>query len=119
LLPAIALAGTSDLMAGGRKFSGNAQQRKRTHFLHHGTLLFDFDLTRIGLYLRSPERQPEYRGGRTHEDFLCNLPATAEELRLRLARAWEVREEATDWPQDRVASLVHEKYSCQEWIRRR
>ncbi len=36
--------GTSDLAVDGVKFSGNAQQRKRTHFLHHGTLLCGFDL---------------------------------------------------------------------------
>src|SRR5262249_39551908 len=34
--------GTSDLAAAGRKFSGNAQQRKRDHVLHHGTLLYRF-----------------------------------------------------------------------------
>src|SRR5437762_424125 len=31
--------GTSDLAVNGVKISGNAQQRKRNHFLHHGTLL--------------------------------------------------------------------------------
>src|SRR5262245_13543975 len=36
--------GVSDLALGGRKFSGNAQQRKRRHLLHHGTLLYAFDL---------------------------------------------------------------------------
>jgi lipoate-protein ligase A len=119
LLPAIEFAGTSDLMAAGRKFSGNAQQRKRTFFLHHGTLLFDFDLTRIRRFLRMPGRQPAYRGGRDHEDFLCNLPTTGEELRRRLRCVWEATEETTDWPQDQVAILVAEKYSRPEWVRRR
>src|SRR5262249_19628800 len=52
LLPRIEQPGTSDLASDGRKFSGNAQQRKRTHLLHHGTLLYDFDLELIGRYLR-------------------------------------------------------------------
>src|SRR5262249_36779727 len=43
LAPDVAPAGTSDLASAGRKFSGNSQQRKRTHFLHHGTLLSAFD----------------------------------------------------------------------------
>ena len=38
------IEGTSDLAVDGVKFSGNAQQRKRRHFLHHGTLLCGFDL---------------------------------------------------------------------------
>src|SRR5262249_44963282 len=39
LLPGVEQAGISDLAAAGRKVSGNAQQRKRRHLLHHGTLL--------------------------------------------------------------------------------
>src|SRR5262245_61324898 len=48
------LEGTSDLAVGGVKISGNAQQRKRTHFLHHGTLLCGFDLGLIPKYLHAP-----------------------------------------------------------------
>src|SRR5438270_7004517 len=36
--PGAGPAGVSDLAADGRKFSGNAQQRKRRFLLHHGTL---------------------------------------------------------------------------------
>src|SRR5262249_30757140 len=47
VVPDVGQAGTSDLASGGRKFSGNAQQRKRDFLLHHGTLLYDFDLPLI------------------------------------------------------------------------
>lgn len=47
----VAWNGTSDLVVGDRKFSGNAQQRKRGHLLHHGTLLYDFDLAAISSYV--------------------------------------------------------------------
>src|SRR5262249_58565340 len=59
LVPGVVMAGSSDLAAGGRKFSGNSQQRKRDHLLHHGTLLYDFDLPRLGPYLPPPPEQPE------------------------------------------------------------
>ena len=36
--------GTSDLAVHALKVSGNAQQRKRRHFFHHGTILCGFDL---------------------------------------------------------------------------
>ena len=36
--------GDTDLVWRGRKFSGNAQRRRRTHLLFHGTLLLGFDL---------------------------------------------------------------------------
>jgi len=69
LLPGIEPAGTSDLSAHGLKFSGNAQQRKRTYFLHHGSLLYNFAIDRVERYLRMPPRQPTYRLGRPHGEF--------------------------------------------------
>jgi lipoate-protein ligase A len=112
-------SGTSDLAAGVRKFSGNAQQRKKGFVLHHGTLLYGFDLARVARYLRLPVRQPEYRQRREHGDFLVNLPTTATELRRRLRDAWSATEKRDDWPAERVRQLVLEKYGQEEWIRRR
>src|SRR5437667_5511798 len=74
LLPGVACAGTSDLAIAGLKISGNAQQRKRTHLLHHGTLLYAFDVSRMSRYLKSPPRQPEYRAQREHAQFVRNVP---------------------------------------------
>ncbi len=112
-------AGISDLAAASRKFSGNAQQRKRRFLLHHGTLLYAFDLGRVGRYLRAPPRQPEYRAGRDHAAFLHNLNLSAEEIKRRLRAAWGAETAEGDWPQERVRALVAEKYSLDEWIRRR
>jgi lipoate-protein ligase A len=119
LLPDLEHAGTSDLSSQGRKFSGNAQQRKRSHLLHHGTLLYDFDLGRVSRYLRLPARQPDYRGQRGHADFLLNLPASAAELEKRLRRAWQAETELTASPALRVQQLVEEKYAQATWVRRR
>jgi lipoate-protein ligase A len=119
LLPTIEQAGTSDLAVAGLKFSGNAQQRKRNHLLHHGTLLYDFDLSQIGRYLRMPDRQPNYRDGRDHAAFVRNLPAAAHELRERLRDGWQVDREQTDWPREAVGRLTEEKYARSEWVRRR
>src|SRR5262249_39465087 len=119
LAPNVRCAGISDLAADGRKFSGNAQQRKRNHLLHHGTILYAFDLALVDRYLRLPTRQPEYRCGRDHRDFLMNLPADADELKRRLRACWGADTESVVWPQDVVRRLVEEKYSKEEWTRRR
>jgi lipoate-protein ligase A len=119
LLPRIEQAGTSDLADSGLKFSGNAQQRKRDHLLHHGTLLYNFDLSRVGRYLRAPERQPDYRGRRDHAAFLRNLPAGAEKLKRSLRDVWRADEPLTDWPQQLVRQLAETKYERDEWTRRR
>jgi lipoate-protein ligase A len=119
LLSGIEQAGTSDLMEGGLKFSGNAQQRKRDHLLHHGTLLYDFDLSLFGRYLRMPARQPEYRGRREHAAFVRNLPAEAGELKRRVRAAWAANEEMAGWPREAVRQLADDKYTREDWIRRR
>jgi lipoate-protein ligase A len=119
LLPGIELAGTSDLAAGGRKFSGNAQQRKRHFLLHHGTLLYGFDVGRVGRYLCPPGRQPEYRDRRDHAGFMMNLPIPGAALSRRLRTAWQAEDETTAWPRERVSRLCAEKYTRAEWTRRR
>jgi lipoate---protein ligase len=112
-------AGVSDLAAAGRKFSGNAQQRKRRFLLHHGTLLYAFDLERVARYLPPPPRPPDYRTGRGHAAFLRNLDLPAEEIKRRLRAAWGAEAWETDWPAERVRALVAEKYGRDEWTRRR
>jgi lipoate-protein ligase A len=119
LVPDVRSAGISDLSSGGRKFSGNAQQRKRTHLLHHGTLLYAANLAQIPQYLRPPEREPDYRAGRTHTDFVCNLPTSADHLRHLLRTTWGGGPPVTQVPHDQVAQLVNANYSRHEWIYRR
>jgi lipoate-protein ligase A len=67
--------GTSDVAVEGRKISGNAQARRWKALLAHGTLLVDFDFDLAGKILRHPLREPEYRRGRSHRDFLVTLRA--------------------------------------------
>ena len=74
--PGVIACGTSDLAAADRKFSGNAQRWLSKSFLHHGTILYRFDLARIGRYLRQPSRQPDYRSGRGHDEFVRNVAAS-------------------------------------------
>ncbi len=115
----IGSAGISDLVIAGRKFSGTAQQRKRGYLLHHGTLLYDMDLSGIPRYLREPPRQPEYRGGRPHLDFVGNLPLHREEIKQRLCRPWKADKTQLSWPAAVVERLVAEKYDNPQWTRRR
>jgi lipoate-protein ligase A len=84
-VPGLSIAGGTDLALDGRKVSGNAQRRGRRAVLHHGTLLYGFDPALASRYLREPTRQPAYRAGRRHVDFVANLPLPAATLRTRLA----------------------------------
>jgi|SRR6266851_1395962 len=117
--PGIELAGTSDLALGGKKLSGNSQQRKRNFLLHHGTILFGFDPGLVDRYLRMPSRQPDYRRQRSHGDFLTNLPTDSETLKRHLLGAWDATTITDSWPQELVRDLVESKYHLEEWTRRR
>ena len=118
-VPGVELAGICDLALDGKKFSGNAQQRKRNHLLHHGTLLYDFNLSPVPRYLREPPRRPDYRGSRGHDAFIRNLGIRRADLVAALRRAWEPLTETTTWPADRVAQLVRDRYGLTAWSRRR
>jgi lipoate-protein ligase A len=118
-VPGLTIAGTSDLAIDGRKFSGNAQQRKRQHLLHHGSLLYGFDLQQVGRYLRQPLRQPAYRRDRSHAEFLTNLPLGPDEIKNRLRVAWHAGFIASKLQGDLVRQLVETKYSTETWTRRR
>jgi len=88
LIPGVEVHGTSDLTLNGLKFSGNAQRWLRRAFIHHGTLLYDFDLSLCARFLKHPSREPSYRQSRRHIDFLTNLPLASDVLRTCLRSAW-------------------------------
>jgi len=111
--------GICDLVVAGRKCGGNAQQRKRTHLLHHGTLLYDFELELASRYLRMPDRQPEYRAHRTHAEFLLNLPVTAAVLRDRLITEWQATIGTFPDIEGRTDEVLKNRYQQADWVRRR
>jgi lipoate---protein ligase len=112
--------GISDLAWEGRKVSGNAQQRKGRFVLHHGSLLYDFDLSAVGRYLNAPEREPAYRGGRPHASFLANLPTDSGTLKQLLAGQFSASPgELPLVIGGQVLALVAEKYCTDAWVRRR
>ncbi|MSR77923.1 MAG: lipoate--protein ligase family protein [Candidatus Omnitrophica bacterium] len=113
----IRIEGVSDLALEGLKFSGNAQRRKKDFMLFHGTFLLDMDISAIEKYLSIPAKQPAYRTGRTHEDFLTNLGVCSEKLKQALQESWKAY---TPFPHlksvgEKIESLVQEKYSRIEW----
>lgn len=114
--PDVQLAGISDLALGVRKFSGNAQQRKRGHLLHHGTILHAFPIALCERYLKLPDRRPQYRGERSHLDFLTNLPWKSEEIKAGLASTWSATGAAV---LPCVQSLMAERYGDPAWHERR
>ncbi|MBI3852349.1 MAG: lipoate--protein ligase family protein [Verrucomicrobia bacterium] len=112
---AIELLGTTDLAIGKRKFSGNSQRRKRQCLLFHGTFLLQFDIPLVEKFLAMPSKQPDYRQNRTHADFLINLHVSPDAVKSALRRIWCATEPLENIPSDKIANLMQQKYSTDEW----
>lgn len=78
----VELLGRGDLVSGGRKFGGSAQHRLQNWFMVHCSILSDFPIERISRCLKMPSRQPDYRAGRSHENFLANLASLAQQSQM-------------------------------------
>ena len=111
----VSVQGLSDLTLGERKFSGNAQYRKRVYVLVHGTFLLHFDLRLIERYLRLPVTQPEYRRRRSHCEFLVNAEVDPAKLRDSLRLQWSAEEDFKAIPVDLINRLMGERYQCAGW----
>ncbi len=102
-----------------RKVAGTALRVRRHGVLYHGTLLDAFDLGLVSRVLRHPPREPGYRAGRRHGEFLANLGLGRETLEGIVREAFGAANVQSAWPSDRVARLVRDRYAADEWTARR
>jgi lipoate-protein ligase A len=77
---------------GYKKFSGNAQKRGRTFILHHGTILYNFNLDLVQKYLLLPKDMPEYRGKRQHLNFVSNIDKKSQDIKDVLKEIFGIHE---------------------------
>lgn len=85
--------GLSDIVHGDRKIAGTSLFRSRNYLLYQVSLLVEADVAAIGLYLKHPTKEPDYRKGRSHASFLAGLSDVvpgldAETCRMRLESAF-------------------------------
>ncbi|HKS36535.1 MAG TPA: lipoate--protein ligase family protein [Verrucomicrobiae bacterium] len=111
----IAVRGHTDLTIGDRKFSGNAQRRKRRAVLFHGTFLLNVDIVMIERTLRSPSKQPGYRANRSHSEFLTNLNIPADAVKTALRGVWRAAKVLEEFRTEQTRKRVEQKYSADGW----
>lgn len=107
--------GDTDLAIGGLKFSGNAQRRRSQTLLFHGTFLLHFDLDCMEAVLPMPSRQPDYRQGRAHREFLMNLSLPSDSVKRVVRDCWRATELSQAIPQPKITLLARDKYVKDEW----
>lgn len=69
----LSVRGTSDLTLGERKVLGSAIYQRGTRLFYHAVLNVAEEPAMIQRYLRHPAREPQYRQGKLHEDFVTSL----------------------------------------------
>lgn len=88
------LSGRNDILANGRKFSGNAFSRGHTNNLHHGTILIKGNMADLQRYLKPKPAKLQKHGVSSVQSRVVNLselnPAiTSESIVPALRKAFE------------------------------
>ena len=111
----IEIRGTSDLAIDGRKFSGNAQYRRRRTLLFQGSFLLNLDLSLVEQCLRMPSKQPAYRANRPHHSFMKNLLIESARIKRALRDTWSADKPLSSVPWEQIDALLRERYARDEW----
>lgn len=123
------LGGRNDILADGRKISGNAQFATATRMFSHGTLLFDSNLDDVTDALRPKPGKVESKGVKSIRSRVANIsefvrdPITVGELRERILeeifgtrdRAAIPSIEITDEDWVRIRELRAARYANHAW----
>jgi lipoate-protein ligase A len=72
-VPGVVQSGVSDLSLDGDKIGGSCIYRMRGLLYYTTTLLVSPDLPAVEAYLRHPPREPDYRQGRGHTEFMGEI----------------------------------------------
>lgn len=120
-------SGRNDVLADGRKFSGNAFFRSGTRAYHHGTLLLDVDTQRMGRYLNPSKAKLQSKGVDSVRSRVMNLrelnpDITIPKLKTAMAEAFagvyglplgRIQEDALDKP---CIDSLRQRNGSWEWL---
>ncbi|GAB0170726.1 lipoate--protein ligase [Lysinibacillus sp. CTST325] len=121
------LSGRNDILAEGRKVSGNAQFSTKGRMFSHGTLMFDTEIDAVVSALKVKKDKIESKGIKSIRSRVANISEflkdkmTVEEFRLEILKSifggeeniryYELTEE--DW--ENIHKLSAERYQTWEW----
>jgi len=120
------VSGRNDIVVDGKKFSGNAQTIVGNRLLHHGTILFNADVSVLSKALTPDPEKIQSKGIKSVSSRVVNLsellPGGIDAARLASLICDEVREmfgaseyQLSDEELSRAEKLADEKYRTWEW----
>jgi lipoate-protein ligase A len=78
--------GISDIAIGERKILGSSIYRKRKILFYHAVLNVSESVDTIARYIKHPVKEPDYRSGRSHHEFVTSLHAEGYKLSMKQLR---------------------------------
>lgn len=121
------LSGRNDILAEGKKISGNAQFSTRGRMFSHGTLMFDTEIDAVVSALKVSKDKIESKGIKSIRSRVANIsellkePMTIEKFRSEILTSifggeehiqyWELTEK--DW--ENIHKLSEERYQQWDW----
>ncbi len=84
-------SGRNDLLADGRKFSGNAFYHSGPRSYHHGTLLLDVDMEKMQRYLSPSKAKLEAKGVASVRSRVVNLTELSPGLTVSEMKAYMIK----------------------------
>ena len=121
------LSGRNDILAEGRKVSGNAQYATKGRMFSHGTLLFKTDIDAVVNSLKVKKDKIESKGIKSVRSRVGNIsdylkePLTVEQFRMEILKSIFGGEEniqyyeLTDEDWEKINQISKERYQTWEW----
>ncbi len=120
------VSGRNDIVASGRKISGNAQTVVGNRLLHHGTILFDVDVSVLSKALTPDKEKVQSKGIKSVSSRVANLSELlgarvdakmlCDVITSEVKKMYNVSEFSPSDDELRAAEkLANEKYRTWEW----
>jgi lipoate-protein ligase A len=108
--------GISDITIGNRKILGSSMRKVTDKLVYHAVLNLEQDPSFFRKYLRHPCREPDYRAGRSHDEFVTSLSGEGCHLTVEDVQQWLSRSLEAYYPivfVDAIHVKVHRKRSVE------
>ena len=118
--------GRNDMTIDGKKFSGNAQYVRNGRIMHHGTILFDSNMSVLAGALQVDPAKIQAKGVKSVRSRVTNVrPYLPEDLTLAQFRAFLLESILEEFPGEQyelteadmaaIAASKHTRYDTWEW----